>query len=429
MDVITSLQTDLYYATSGVRVKSNLYSNSEVEAKLKIRGKNLISFSFDLPQEKNEIFSIKSEMLVLQRETEIPQSGIATRRTNSSCTWALMDKALGLQLCSHISVPDVVNSSHNRYIYPSLILSGPTNISVILTKSDPSTKRYVFEYNWSQNDNTTTFWSLLFHTPGSSIERLFVANVTKMPELFNASLAFSGGGFKTLAGCTYNSNPENRRLEIYLDTNGNRSLEMRLELIRSQERTTQVYRPKMLLTVNGSNVTGLIGVIRINEKNGIIQNDFDISFETKRLQALIRGNFIQTEVITFTNVTLNYRFQSNKIEMINFEGKITNAGTKFKTDYRANVKFSTSAYSKLNFVSNATWITVQGHTEGLVTFNNVPDYTNPMHNNIIRVIFDRSYSEDVLMEGSRTRASVELVMPASKINCGLSIKYVTYIFY
>lgn len=419
VDVITAMQADLFYASSGIKVKSNLYSNSEIETKLKVRGKNLVSFSFDLPQDTNEIFSARSELLVLKQDKEISQPGIKTRRSNSTCTWPVLDQAIGLQLCSYFSVPDLANSSDK--VYPSLILSGPTNFSVILKKSDLTAKKYVFEYNLNQVLNDSNF-SVVFHTPGSAAKRLLVTNITSTVNAFNASVAFVNAETQVSAGCNYDSDPSNRKLDIFLDTNGNRSFDLNMELKRWQERTAWIYKPKMLLAVNGVNITGLIGTIKINEKNGIMQNDFEVSFETKKLQAMIKGNFVQTEITTSTNITVNYRFQANKIESINLDGKLVNTGDKSKTEYRGNVKLLTSAYPKVNFVSNATWLSLQGHTEGVVTYNNDPHVVRPEHTSSVRLIFARSYSEDLLMEGSHTRASFEIKIPKSKVDFKISLK-------
>lgn len=59
VDVITTMETDFFYANSGIRVKTNLYSSSAIEAKLKIRGTQLVYLIFSLPQDKNQIFSAR----------------------------------------------------------------------------------------------------------------------------------------------------------------------------------------------------------------------------------------------------------------------------------------------------------------------------------------------------------------------------------
>ncbi|TDG46759.1 hypothetical protein AWZ03_006806 [Drosophila navojoa] len=419
VDVITTMQTDMFWGQSGIKVKSNLYSNSEVEANLKMRGRNLVSFSFNLPQDKNEIFSARSELLVVKRDQELPQAGIAKRSANSTCTWPVLDKAIGLQMCSHYSVPDLSNTTE---ALPSLLLSGPLNFSVILKKSDLTAKKYVFEYNWDQQDEDNNV-SLVFSTPGSRIPRILVANLTSVPKGLNASVSFINGNNRASAGCRYSGNPDYRRLDVYLDNNGNRSLDLGMELRRYQDFTAWIYKPRMLLTINGVNITGLVGSIKINEKNGITQHDIDLSFETKKLQALVSGNIVQSEVTTSTNMTVNYRFQASKIETINFAGRLVNNGDKSKTEYRGNVKLRTTAYPKLNFVSNATWLSLQGHTEGFLTYNNAPDYINPNYTSLIRVIFARSSSENVTLEGSRTRASLELKLPKTNIDYRILVKH------
>ncbi|XP_034669576.1 uncharacterized protein LOC117902369 [Drosophila subobscura] len=418
VDIISTMQTDMFWGESGIKVKSNLYSNSELEATLKVRGRNLVSFAFNLPQDKNEIFSVRSELLVMKRNEELPQAGIPKRSSNSTCTWPVLDRALGLQMCSHYSVADLSNATS---AYPSLLLAGPLNLSLILKKSDLSAKKYVFEYRWDQHELDN--FSLVFTTPGSKVPRVLVANVTSVPHAFNASVAFVNGRNRVSAGCSYDGDPEYRRLDLYLDTNGNRSLDLGMELRRQQDFTAWIYKPRMLLAINGVNITGLVGSIKINEKNGIRQHDVDLSFETKKLQAVVRGNIVQSEVTTSTNMTIKYRFQANTIESINFAGRLINNGDRAKTEYRGNMKLRTSAYPKLNFASNATWLSLQGHTEGMITYNNAPDYANPNYTSILRLIFARSQSEDLIWEGSRTRASVELKLPRSKIDYRIMVKH------
>ncbi|XP_016937028.3 uncharacterized protein Apoltp [Drosophila suzukii] len=419
VDVITTMQTDMFWDQSGIKVKSNLYSNSELVAKLKVRGRNLVSFSFDLPQDQNEIFSVRSELMVKKRDGELPQAGIAKRSANSTCTWPVLDQAIGLQMCSHYSVPDLSNATD---VYPSLLLAGPLNFSLILKKSDLSAKKYVFEYKWDQRDENNNF-SLVFTTPDSKVPRVLVANVTKVPDAFNASVAFVNGPNRVSAGCSYDGNPDFRRLDVYLDTNGNRSLDLGMELRRHQDFTAWIYNPRMLLAINGVNITGLAGTVKVNEKNGIKQHDVDLSFETKKLQAVIKGNVVQSEITTSTNMTVKYRFQANKIEEINFAGKLVNNGDKTKTEYRGNMKLQTSAYPKLNFASDSTWLSLQGHTEGMITYNNAPDYVNPNYTSLLRLVFARSHSEDSVLEGSRTRASLELKLPRSKIDYRILVNH------
>lgn len=85
VDVIGTMQSDYFYGAAGIRVKSNLYSSSSYDAQLKIQGLKLASVQFSLPQDRNDIFSARSEMLVMRHDNDIVQKGITKRYSNS--TW------------------------------------------------------------------------------------------------------------------------------------------------------------------------------------------------------------------------------------------------------------------------------------------------------------------------------------------------------
>lgn len=133
LDVIGTMQSDYFYGTSGIRVKSNLYSSVSVEADLKVGGKNFVSLQIGLPQDRNDIISARSELIVLRHENEIRQPGIAKRYANATCTWPGVEHAIGLKVCSDYSLPDV--SLPEREL-PSLLLCGPIDVEVHIDKGE-----------------------------------------------------------------------------------------------------------------------------------------------------------------------------------------------------------------------------------------------------------------------------------------------------
>ncbi|XP_067622386.1 uncharacterized protein Apoltp [Eurosta solidaginis] len=420
IDVVGRMRSDLFYIQSGIKVKSSLYSNSEVESILKVRGKQLISFSFSLPQNKSEILSLRSEILKMSGNEDKPHNGVGSRRANSTCTWPLLDTAIGLKVCVDYSVPNVNHSK--EVIYPALLLSGPLSFSIILAKSDQTAKNWTFEYTSIQEHKNTTLTVLLF-TPGSSFKRLIVANISTIPDSLNASILFIHGNNKASVIGQYIGNNNHRILNILLDTNGNRSLDLNIELDRHQIRNIWIYKPKMFLAVNGIKVTGVVGTVRINEKNGISQSDVDFSFETRKLQMLIRGIIVQSEISKSANITFNYRFQANKIESITVEGRVVNTGDKVKIEYHGKVKLKASAHPRLNFVSNMTWRSLQGHTEGVWAYNRLQDFENPNTTSIIHLLLVRSYSGENVWDGSRWQASFTILIPRSSINTKILLKH------
>jgi hypothetical protein len=51
---------DAYYASTGIKLRTNMYSSSAVEGQLKVRGTKLVSLNFNLPKDKIEIINARS---------------------------------------------------------------------------------------------------------------------------------------------------------------------------------------------------------------------------------------------------------------------------------------------------------------------------------------------------------------------------------
>lgn len=304
VDLVGTMKSDMFYAQSGIKVKSTFYSNTEVEADLIVHGKNLVSFSFSLPQNTSELLSVQSELIKITKNNDEPQAGVESRRFNTTCTWTLLETTLGLKMCIDYSAPNLNNSK--QALYPELILSGPLNFSIVLSKSDLTTKKWAFEFTSHKQQNNSN-WVFIFHTPGSSYERSITANVSTLQEGFNSSVLFTHGLNTAAVICQYIGGTNYKRFEFFLQMNNVRNLDLNMELKRLRERNLWIYKPKMLLAVNGINITGALGAIRINKKNGITQSDIDFSFETRKLQMLMRGVTMQSEVTKSANITVNYR--------------------------------------------------------------------------------------------------------------------------
>lgn len=321
LDVTSTMQSDYFYGSSGVRVKCNLYSSSSVDAKLKIKGSQMASLQFSLPQDRNDIFSARSELLVITHDRDLPQRGISQRYSNSTCTWPFIDRAVGLQVCAEYSLPDVNNASID---YPSLLLSGPVNLNIHLDKADLSAKTFLFEYRWDTFINSS-HGSLSFNTPGSVIPRVFSANITSKPESYNVSMSFRNGALEHAAVGSYSNTPDEKKLEVYLNLNGQKNLAfevnnlkyisnlyntfilyLQMGMNRSEVRNGWIYFPNFLLAVNNERIAGLMGAVKITDKKNIVQYDINLTFETKRVQAHLMGYVTNTEVSFSPKLTLSY---------------------------------------------------------------------------------------------------------------------------
>lgn len=59
IDISGSMIVDAYYANTGIKLKTSLYTSSAIEGKAKIRGKKLVNVQFSLPKKTTEIFGAK----------------------------------------------------------------------------------------------------------------------------------------------------------------------------------------------------------------------------------------------------------------------------------------------------------------------------------------------------------------------------------
>lgn len=59
LDVWGTMSVDAYYVSTGIKLKTNMYTSSAIEGKVKVRGKELVSISFDVPRDTTEIFGAK----------------------------------------------------------------------------------------------------------------------------------------------------------------------------------------------------------------------------------------------------------------------------------------------------------------------------------------------------------------------------------
>lgn len=282
MDIIGTMQTDYFYGASGIRVKSNLYSSSSVVANLKVDGKNYVSLQFGLPQDRNDIISARSELIVLRHEREIRQTGIAKRYSNSSCTWPGIERAVGLKVCSDYSLPDVSKSAQQL---PTLLLCGPIDIEVHVDKADISAKTFSFEYKWIDLPNKKSSGTFVFETPHSEIPRRFSANITKEPELYSFAMNFENGDTIHSATATYKNTVEEKLMEANLLLDGQKSFALELGLNRTSIVHGSIFYPRFLLAINNDQIAGLSGTVRKFGKNKIMQYDPSLEFETKKFKA------------------------------------------------------------------------------------------------------------------------------------------------
>lgn len=416
LDVIGTMQSDYFFGSSGIRVRCNLFSSSAVDAKLKVQGTHLASLQFSLPQDRNDILSARSELIVTKYDKDIVQTGIKNRYENSTCTWPFVDRAVGLKICAEYSVPDVNNRTQD---YPSLLLSGPIHLDMHLDKADPTAKTFLFEYRWDKMGNES-MGSFSFHTPNSLIPRIFSANITADPNNYNVSMSFQNGELAHSAVGTYRNVSNNRRLEVYLNLNGQRNFAIEVGLNQTEFQNGLIYYPIFILSVNNARIAGFDGAIKFTQKKNIIQWDVNLTFQTKRMQAQLTGHLLKSEVSYSTVMKVDYQFVGTKTETVEIEGEISNRNQKSRTECNGDLKLNSTAYPNFNFASNLTFLALDGHIETAINLNNAPNLVDDNYTLASRLKFIR-FNMAEKKEGG-TLLSVELARPVSNIDLKFMIQ-------
>lgn len=305
VDVIATMQADYFHGSSGVRVKGNFYSSTSIDAKVNVDKWKFGKLQFSLPQDRNDIFSARSELYVLKHDDDLPQPGISKRYTNSSCTWPFIDQAVGLQICTEYSMPDVNNVSAMAAPYPSLLLSGPVSFNIHLDKADLTAKTFLFEYHWDEQSDAAR-GSLSFHTPDSVIPRVFTANMSMTPVNYKIAMAFQNGPLLyTAVGSVLNTTDE-KKFDISLKMGEVEKFALDMGYNRTEVRYGWVYYPHILMAVDRKNISGLSGTVKVTEKRNIITYDVNLRFETQRVQTNVSGSITQTTASTFSKMNVNY---------------------------------------------------------------------------------------------------------------------------
>lgn len=376
MELSTKMQIDVFYASTDVKVKSNVYSNYAIEADVKIDGNKYASIKVKLPQDRNDIFSIRSQLIGNNNQQGQDQLlyGITDRYMNSTCSWPTIDNMLGLKVCIDYSLPDVSDTSKT---YPSLVLSGPIVFDIHLDKADLSAKIFNFEYQWNKGKEFSHGF-ITFETPGTKIPRQFSATLRTDPQNYNLTMGFENGeNTQTALGFIKNA-PDEKSVDFSININGKKHFSMELSMIRKiLSKSKSSITPKFMLIINDQKVAGMVGSVRTISKNNVTQHDFDIKFETKKMKSTSIGHLIKTETSLATKMQYIYKFSGKKEETIDIDAELANRSQRLRerTEYSGRFKFVSSAYSHYNFASGVTFISSLGHMETKFEVNNAPDLT------------------------------------------------------
>lgn len=164
------MTVDAFYKSAAIKLRSNVYSSSAVRLRLDVKGMKLIRLNLELPNRKLEVFTVRTDILLVSgngaetlEKPATPSSGVPAKYgtiANSTCSWPVVERLIGLKLCFDYRFSNVTEISNASYF----ILNGPTLFRTSVIKADPTAESYLFEYSWNAtpvNYNFILFFTLL----------------------------------------------------------------------------------------------------------------------------------------------------------------------------------------------------------------------------------------------------------------------------
>ncbi|XP_015122764.1 uncharacterized protein LOC107045138 [Diachasma alloeum] len=425
VDVTGKMTVDAFYKSAAIKLRSNIYSSSAVRLKLEIKGMELIRLNVGLPNRKLEVFSMRTDILLVSGNegatTETSAIGSLRHQpvyfANTTCSWPVLERLIGLKMCLDYQFPNTTEITDASYF----LLNGPTLFRTLIIKADPTAESYLFEYKWNASP-TESIIKLAFDTPGSKIHREASAVLMFDAPNRNVSLLLSSAGNSLVAKGTYKRTDDEAMIDVGLDVNGTKHLQGYMGYVRKKGNYGYTYSPKMYLAINGERVAELQGTIRDAHKNNVSQCDIDLTFETKRVKSRVMG-YVMTRATSLTgNIKLEYQFQQTmRNETLQVEIALANRSTKTLTHKEANLKIQSSAYPQLNAIINSWYQQALGHLELHLEINGKPHLRDDRHKLTAQLVLTHSKAY-FQSEEAKINAYFALTKPIQNLDIKIGIQ-------
>nr|CAD7263142.1 unnamed protein product [Timema shepardi] len=415
VDVVGTMSVDAYYASTAIKLKTNLYSSSDFEGQLKVKGTRLISLNFNLPKNKTEIITAQSELIVMKGDEEERQTGITQGRLDEHlCSNQTIDQTLGLKFCAHFQFPNaslITNSS-------TFILNGPTKFAVSLEKADPTAKKYLLEYKWETTKNATLI-SFIFDTPGSKLKRELSARFNLDRNSQNLTLLLQMANDTYKANGNYRNTENDRYISVSIDSNGKKYIDAEIGLKIKEGKNGHTFQPRLYLAIKSETVAELSGTLKCVDKKGTSQCDVALSFNTKKVATKLFGYGRKTDASVSFYLRLDYKFDKFRSEHIRMEAILSNRSSNHLDQTIGELSLESSAYPHFNFDSSLKYQTAHGHIDCQVGINIGPNLKDKNETLAIEVLF--KYFKTI--EGNKMETSIEITKPSNKTDIFLSLYY------
>ncbi|XP_012280436.1 uncharacterized protein LOC105699757 [Orussus abietinus] len=435
VDITGTMMVDAFYKSAGIKLRSNIYSSGAVQVHLVVQGTRLVRLSLGLPNQKIEVFSILTDVLLVSHNgAETKEHGVGVliasegKRnlrqrigsviSNTTCSWHSLDRLIGLKLCTEYQFPNVTKNPNASYF----ILNGPTLFKISMIKADPTARSYLLEYKWEKTVNESVI-KVAFDTPGSELKRELSATVSFDVKSRNVTVLLQSAGNSLIAKGTYKKSENETLIDVGLDINGTKHLDARVGYSKKNGNYGFTYSPKLYLAINSERIAELSGTIRNAQKNNVSQCDIDLGFQTKKLRSRVQGYILKRNVSLSGNVKLEYQLQGMpKRETLQLEASLINRSSKTLTHKAANFRLQSTAYPQLNVVISSWYQQALGHLELHAEVNSSPHLRDDRHKLTAQfvVTYSKAYFQN---QGAKISAWVAVTKPIQNLDIKVGVNH------
>ncbi|XP_065216942.1 uncharacterized protein Apoltp isoform X2 [Planococcus citri] len=412
-----TMGTDLVYEQTQIQLKSKMFTASEVEGSFHMDGYENISLSLKLPLKKFNIFTLESD-LFLKNNTihkDVMLNETAMSFGKPYCFWPLLDQVFGLKICSTYNIPD----STQAFLSFINMLKGPFKFSLYIEKSDPTAVMYKFRYNKKFLRVNESAIDMEFETPNSLIERNFKMLMFTTPEDSNITVSIHCNKTELEAYGVYKNTPNDKVLNFFLNINGEKHVDLILELHSKQDKRVVVYNPKLYFAITSKPVAELTGMYTWTEKKGVSQCDINLQFKTNKFDSNITGYILVGDGSGSSNLHIAYKFQNNKTETLNFDFQYKDKSNKLATTFGSNISLESSFYPEINFALHLGYQKSYDRIESKVDYISNPLSQDERVKCKIQLLFSyfRSFN------GLKLNSHLEITKPITDVNVKLGVGY------
>lgn len=415
VNMVGSMNVDAYYKQTDIKLRSKVFTSTALEGSLKIQGYKYISVALNLPLKKSEILSAENELLIVRGGEEISvQAERVGHIENETCSWPVIDDIFGLTLCTKYNFPNTSQLLES----PLILFSGPIKFALTLEKSDPTIKKYIFEYKMIEFVNKTVL-SVLFETPESEVKRSLMTTVDWDVHGKNLTLVLHSAQNHIHAQGFYKNMPNETSVNFVFDINGMKHIGIQIALFAKEGKYGYTYEPRLWFQINNKRVAEVTGSYKWVAKKNISQCDINLDFKTNKFTSSVRGYVRMNEASIATNLKMEYQFAKSDPQYIRIEVKLGDRSTKYVSHSSGSLQLESSAYPQINLVVAMKYQRAQGHIDC-----NVDVFTNPFAQNEheklhIKLLFAYLKTYD----RSKTNMLVSVTKKAYDIDLKLSLNY------